>query len=88
MDCKHKTFNLCSSLLVYYCSVRYFLLAQKVIPAGNRKKGTLPNASARKASAHLAGQRGQPTFFLLLCDFLRLIAYRQVFILNLIHSSR
>gem|GEM_PF-1445635 len=60
MDCKHTTFNLCSSLLVYYCSVCYFLLAQKVT-----KKGTLPNASSLKTSTHLAGQRGQPAFFLI-----------------------
>jgi hypothetical protein len=36
----------------------HFLLAQKVIPAGNRKKGTLPNASARKASALLSFHYG------------------------------
>jgi len=36
------------------------------------KKGTLPNASSRKANAPLAGQRGSRTFFTGWCCALRL----------------
>jgi len=53
MDFNHQIFT----SYEHFC---HFLLAQKVT-----KKGTLPNASARNAYALLAGQRGQPAFFLL-----------------------
>jgi hypothetical protein len=39
------------------------LLAQKVIPAGNRKKGTLPNASSLIAIAPSLGKEASPPFF-------------------------
>jgi len=49
----------------------YFLLAQKVT-----KKGTLPNASSRKANAPLAGQRGSRAFFYRLV--LRTVPYKLI----------
>jgi hypothetical protein len=65
-----------------------FLLAQKVIPAGNRKKGTLPNASSRKASAPLAGQRGQPAFFSISAYYYIFLFIKQLVVLIKSHSWR
>jgi hypothetical protein len=51
-------------------SVCYFLLAQKVIPVGtpqrgNRKKGTLPNASSLNAYTPSLGKEASPLFSLI-----------------------
>jgi hypothetical protein len=38
----------------------HFFLDKKVIPAGNRKKSSLSNATTRSACALLAGQAANP----------------------------
>jgi len=50
------------NLVVWTIQERFchFFLDKKVIPAGNRKKSSLSNATARKADAPLAGQAACP----------------------------
>jgi len=62
------------------------LLAQKVIPAapayrGNRKKGTLPNASSLKAIAPSLGKEASALFSLIVVEHFVLNIINQLIVL-------